>query len=691
MDFDSIIKWITETLPAILSRWFDAFVAFVKPTWDKTVEVVSAWFEISVAFFKQAWENLPALMADWGAAIAVFLKGLRTELSGILPQSVMQALEPVPDWALFIVLLLVVLVLLVFIVRRMFTGPKEEEKHLKSVESPEVPTLGDPLPPEGDTDDHVREDADDHRADVPDIPDPERHERVVPFSATQEVMEPNDLDERLQPPDEPGERQEIGPAELQTRLREQLGIDSSQGDPVAADQTAAPEKPDDNLDDAKSDDLVGGDAEQNVSESLNRIREFRREKENRSASLNITGIGDETDTSAPKVVSPPPELPPQGPSPHEAARARSSKEEGISEPKMDVPSSEPTLPEIEEILTEPHFGNSAKTQQSDPRSPEPSKPAADENVINLGSVEPEPEPEPELTSTAESSPSPSDQPQTAAENDISGAPVDANSGESEPADDEPPAMAPEQEPVSPAPDTSVPAPTGPLLATLARLEEDLRVNERLASQNPASAQIQRDVAVSMSRLADALVGAGDLLNAITRFEQSLAISERLAEQNPASTEALRDVAVSLNRLGDALVMKGDIEVAGAQYEIGLKVSQRLAEQSPANAQAQRDVWISLNRMGDLRAKAGDIADATAHFETGWQISQRLADVNPANVEAQRDLIVSCAKLGEMSPGQGWWAKGFSVCERLAAECKLSPQDSWMLEYLRRRSGSDTAV
>ena len=76
MDFDGLINWITETLPAMLSLWFVAFIAFAKLLWGKTVDFVSVWFEISVAFFKQAWMNFPALMADWGGAFSEFAKGL---------------------------------------------------------------------------------------------------------------------------------------------------------------------------------------------------------------------------------------------------------------------------------------------------------------------------------------------------------------------------------------------------------------------------------------------------------------------------------------------------------------------------------------------------------------------------------------------------------------------------------------
>ncbi|NKB20983.1 MAG: hypothetical protein GKS01_10830 [Alphaproteobacteria bacterium] len=672
MDFDGIINWFTETLPAMLLQWFDTFVAFAIPLWDKTVDFVSTWFSFTVTFFKQAWENLPALMADWGVAISEFLKSLRKSFSELLPESVLPVLDPIPDWALFIVAPLVILLLLVLILKKIFGGPKESEKHLKSVESPEVPTFRQPMP--ADENDFVDQQGNADDEDVPEIPEPGRPDPAV----SMEAVEPADIDpiERQEPQlvQEPREDEvsldaaekletptSIGPGELQTRIREQLGIDESTEEPSDRVEPAS--------DDAEAGNLLDTNAERDISLSLGKLRGLRPESEARSAELNITGISDDKT----EEEDPPPD-------PVEVELKPDPSPEPL-EPTLAVPSaSSPEEPRI--ILTpvsaseEPREAAGSSVENTPPS--EPGQPTD----VPLAAMAPEAVPETPPVAAADVV----DPPETKKIDD-----EEPTVGETEPRPDEQTAGSDsEGDQTESTTVTGVPAPPGPLLATLARLEEGLRVNERLAAQNPASAQVQRDVAISMSRLADALVEAGDLANAIPRFQQSLAISERLAEQNPASAEALRDVTVSLNRLGDALTITGDLEGATAQYEMSLRVSQQIAEQSPANAQAQRDVWISLNRLGDVRSKAGNLDGAIAHFETGMQISKRLADFNPANIEAQRDLIVSYAKLGEICPGQGWWTRGLEVCEQLAAQGKLQSQDSWMLEDLRRRSAADAS-
>jgi len=642
MDFDSIIKWITETLPDMLSGWFDAAVNIVVPFWEKATLFVAIWIGNIVDYTTQAWQNFPALMADWNVAISAFFNGLRKSFPEFLPDSVLPVLETIPDWALFIVAPLVILLVVVFVLKKIFTASEKEEKHLKSVESPEVPTFGNPLPAEGE----FVESEDRENVDRPNIPeservdpvirmetigqdDPDPMERQAPTMARTPSVDdvpPDDADEEPQAPTT------IGPAELQTRIREQLGID--EGVETRSNQLETESEASDAA------NLLDSNAEHDVSASLNKLRGLRPDPEPGAASLNTTGISEE------------------------GAAARNSPPS--QEPEESVP----------DVLPEPH--------QSTTETPAISSEEPQINLTGSASVEPED------TAASPTKNAPPVEPEQPSAIPLAAMLPDVGPGDDDigyPDGDEAEALKEEQI-EAPVSSSGVPAPPGPLLATIERLEKGLRVNERLAAQDPANAQTQRDVAISQSRLADAMVEAGDLANAIPRFEQSLAISERLAEQNPLSAEALRDVAVSLNRLGDALANTGDIAGATVQYEMSLSVSQRIAEQSPANAQAQRDVWISLNRMGDVRSKAGNIDAAIAHFETGMQISKRLADFNLANVEAQRDLIVSYAKLAEVSPGQGWWARGLAVCEQLVAQGKLQPADSWMLEDLRRKSAAD---
>ena len=137
------------------------------------------------------------------------------------------------------------------------------------------------------------------------------------------------------------------------------------------------------------------------------------------------------------------------------------------------------------------------------------------------------------------------------------------------------------------------------LASLRRRAGDLRAALEAARAAETAARTERERFVANITLADVLVLAGDLQGAKARFEASLLVSERLAEQNPGSAEAQRDLSVSMNKLGDVLVLAGDLQGAKARFEASLLVSERLAEQNPGSAEAQRDLWVSLWRLAQM--------------------------------------------------------------------------------------------
>ncbi|MBI5424988.1 MAG: toll/interleukin-1 receptor domain-containing protein [Opitutae bacterium] len=196
-------------------------------------------------------------------------------------------------------------------------------------------------------------------------------------------------------------------------------------------------------------------------------------------------------------------------------------------------------------------------------------------------------------------------------------------------------------------------------------ERSLAVTERLAEANPQSAQAQRDVSVSLNKLADFLARrgqAGDGEKALGYYERSLAVRERLAEANPQSAQAQRDLSVSLEKLADFLAQRGqagDGENALGYYERSLAVRERLAEANPQSAQAQRDVSVSLNKLADFlarRGQAGDGEKALGYYERSLAVRERLAEANPQSAEAQRDVSVSLERLagfeGRQAGGEG---------------------------------------
>jgi tetratricopeptide (TPR) repeat protein len=214
---------------------------------------------------------------------------------------------------------------------------------------------------------------------------------------------------------------------------------------------------------------------------------------------------------------------------------------------------------------------------------------------------------------------------------------------------------------------------GDLAGALRSFTEGKTIAEHLAASDPANAERQRDLSVSLVKLGDLAMAQGDLAGAVRCYTESKTIRERLAASDPANTEWQRHLYVSLNKLGDLAVAQGDLAGALRGFTEGKTIAERLAASDPANATWQRDLSVSLEKLGDLAVMQGDLAGALRGFTESQTIAERLAASDPANAMWQRDLSISFNKLGDLAVAQGDLAKALrcyteskTIRERLAA-------------------------
>ncbi|MBK7537474.1 MAG: hypothetical protein IPI49_19305 [Myxococcales bacterium] len=200
---------------------------------------------------------------------------------------------------------------------------------------------------------------------------------------------------------------------------------------------------------------------------------------------------------------------------------------------------------------------------------------------------------------------------------------------------------------------------GDLPAAKARFAESVSIRQKLAQAIPTSHEAQGDLCFDLLLLGDVEMRAGDLPSARARFEQSLGIAQTLAQGNPTSeerdlritlernsVEALRGLGIHINTLGKVAMGEGDLSTAKATFEEGLSIFQKLAQAIPNSA--ERDLAISFERLGDVALLAGDLPTARARFGQSLDIGQKLAQENPSSDDAQRDLGVSLERLGEVA-------------------------------------------
>lgn len=234
---------------------------------------------------------------------------------------------------------------------------------------------------------------------------------------------------------------------------------------------------------------------------------------------------------------------------------------------------------------------------------------------------------------------------------------------------------------------------GDLLAAHAHHQENLDIARRLARDNPASAQAQRDLSISLIKLGDLTREAGNLATARALYQESQDITRRLARDNPTNTEVLRDLSANLERLGDLMREAGDLSAARAHYQESLDIARRLARDNPTSAQAQRDLSVSLNKLGDLTREAGDLTTARAQYQESLDIRRRLARDNPASAQAQRDFSVSLNKLGDLTLGandltaaRALYQEGLNIRRRLSHSNPASAEAQRDLSFELERLG-----
>jgi eukaryotic-like serine/threonine-protein kinase len=187
--------------------------------------------------------------------------------------------------------------------------------------------------------------------------------------------------------------------------------------------------------------------------------------------------------------------------------------------------------------------------------------------------------------------------------------------------------------------------TGKPGEALASYEKALAIQQELADANPAVNEFQTDLAANHNYIGQLLFQTGKPAESLAAFRKALAIRQQLADAYALVTGFQRDLALSHNNIGVVLSPTGKPGEALAAYEKALAIQQKLADANPAVAQFQQDVALSHNNIGALLLETGKPGEALAAFHRALAIQQRLADANPAVIRFQVDLALSHNNIG----------------------------------------------
>lgn len=174
----------------------------------------------------------------------------------------------------------------------------------------------------------------------------------------------------------------------------------------------------------------------------------------------------------------------------------------------------------------------------------------------------------------------------------------------------------------------------------------IEMRRRLRELNGVGVQEQRDLAVGLDLLSDALLQQDRLADAADACQEALTIFRELDAHN-ASPQAQSDLADGL--IASSHVRRVQIQLAEAESLAAEanRIYVKLADQDKLNAGHERNVALSLRVLSTIQWLRGDWTKARETLQRGQQIRRQRFEKFPKDPEAVRDYMAGQSVLGRM--------------------------------------------
>jgi tetratricopeptide (TPR) repeat protein len=189
---------------------------------------------------------------------------------------------------------------------------------------------------------------------------------------------------------------------------------------------------------------------------------------------------------------------------------------------------------------------------------------------------------------------------------------------------------------------------GKLDDALKAYRDSLAIRERLATADRSNTEWQRDVYVSLSRVADVERAQGNLTSALDNLRRGLEIMERLAAADRSNTEWQRDLSISYQRVGNVLEAQGKLDDALKANRDSLAIAERLAAADRSNTQWQRDLSVTYNNIGDVLLAQDKLIEALASYRSALAILKALVERDKNIAHWQKGLEYTVHRIGGLA-------------------------------------------
>lgn len=178
-----------------------------------------------------------------------------------------------------------------------------------------------------------------------------------------------------------------------------------------------------------------------------------------------------------------------------------------------------------------------------------------------------------------------------------------------------------------------------------------------------------DLASADDKIGNVLTTQGDLAGAARAYQESLDVKQQLAANEPERVDLQRDLTIAYDEVANLARTSGRLDDAQTAYDESLRIRLALAAKAPDDAERQRDVSVSHDTIGDLKRERDDPAGALAAYQEGLAIVEGLAGRDPDNTELKRDLSVGNAKIGNALSDQENWPAALSAYRKALSQAQ----------------------
>lgn len=197
---------------------------------------------------------------------------------------------------------------------------------------------------------------------------------------------------------------------------------------------------------------------------------------------------------------------------------------------------------------------------------------------------------------------------------------------------------------------------GAAAAAVQSYQEAVKLRRQIAGRSDAAPGDQRDLALSLTKLADGEFLAGDVKPALTDYQDARSRAQSLAKSRPADTSMARALGIADERLCIALLAAGKNAGALEACQEGIAALTPLGRTLGDNVEVQRHVAVTEASYANALRLSGKPRDAAAQVKLGLESLRKLQSLAPSNAEyrrlassAETILAVSLAATGDI-PG-----------------------------------------